>query len=180
MLEKINCDLCGCNSADIIFKSTINPRNDVKLGYACASEGHGEHYRIVRCKNCGLYYSSPRPQAAQFELCYQEIQDFVYQDEEQGRRKTFQRNLKNLAKYKKNGRLIEIGSYLGIFLDEARKKGWDAEGIEPSQWCVEKAKERFGLNIRQGAYKDIATLQGKFDVVTMWDVLEHVECLVKH
>jgi len=175
MLKNINCDLCGSEDADIIFDSTINFHNEAGSDYSCASEGHGEHYRIIRCRNCGLYYCSPRPQVEQFEFYYERIEDAVYQEEERGRRRTFQRNLKNLSEYKKSGRLLEVGSYLGIFLDEARKNGWDAEGIEPSQWCVEKARGMFGLNIRQGTYKDIATSRKKFEVLAMWDVLEHLD-----
>ena len=160
---------------DVVFKSTINSQDNDRFGYMCSNDGHGEHYKVVRCNNCGLHYCSPRPAATDLELGYQETQDVIYQEEIQGRRKTFQRNLRNLSRYKKKGRLLDIGCYLGIFIDEARKVGWDAEGIEPSKWCVKQAKEIFGLNVRQGTYKDVALIKERFDVITMWDVLEHVD-----
>jgi 2-polyprenyl-3-methyl-5-hydroxy-6-metoxy-1,4-benzoquinol methylase len=74
-----------------------------------------------------------------------------------------------------SGKLLDVGCSLGIFLDEAQKAGWDVQGIEPSQWCAEQGKKLFGLSIAQGTYRNIPELAQQFDVITMWDVLEHLD-----
>lgn len=175
MLKEVNCDFCCQNSVKVVFPQTIDAGVSEKFGYACSNNRHGEHYRVVRCKNCGLLYCSPRFSQLNIEFGYQKVQDVLYQKEAQGRRKTFQRNLKNLLKFVPKGELLDVGCSLGIFLDEARKAGWDGQGIEPSEWCVQQGKKTLGLNISQGTYRDIPRLSQQFDVITMWDVLEHLD-----
>lgn len=179
MLNDIACDLCGSNTYDVVYASTIDEKRGQKDGYACSNDQHGEHYRIVRCQVCGLVFCSPRPDVQEIESGYQEIEDVLYREQAEGRRRTFRRNLKNLATYKNKGQLLDVGCYLGIFLDEAKKSGWDVKGMEPSKWCVEQGIKNFHLDIRQGTYRDIRNFSEKFDVVTMWDVLEHVDSPMK-
>jgi cyclopropane fatty-acyl-phospholipid synthase-like methyltransferase len=58
-------------------------------------------------------------------------------------------------------------------VEVACAKGWQACGVEPSAWAAKLAQNR-GLHVVHGT-QDAAELQGKkFDVITMWDVIEHV------
>ena len=72
------------------------------------------------------------------------------------------------------GRIGECAS--GAFLDMARKKGWETTGVEVSRASSEYARESFGLNVTTGILEDAALLDDCFDVVTMWDVVEHLPC----
>lgn len=175
MLNNTLCDLCGKSDATIVYPATVDSASNLACSCACTNDGHGKYHQVVRCKNCGLYYCSPRPDSQLLEQGYGEVEDELYHDEEEGRRRTFRGNLGRLTYYKKKGKLLDVGCALGIFIDEASKLGWDAEGIEPSKWCVEKGKEFFNLKIRQGSYKNLSEFDYKFDVITMWDVLEHVD-----
>jgi cyclopropane fatty-acyl-phospholipid synthase-like methyltransferase len=70
-------------------------------------------------------------------------------------------------------RLLDVGAYIGVFVEVAQAAGWDATGVEPSSWAVEVAQRR-GVRVRQGT-QDSPWLDGQsFDVITMWDVIEHV------
>jgi len=72
------------------------------------------------------------------------------------------------------GRLLEVGAYSGLFMEAAQRRGWKVEGIEPSRWAVEEARRR-GLRVIQGGLDDaIGDLAGEYDVVALWDVLEHL------
>lgn len=175
MLKKVACNLCKSDNTAVIFKSTVNSSTENNPGYACTTSGHGIHYQVVKCRNCGLSYSSPRPDATILEKEYKEVKDEIYQEELTGRIKTFQRNLKKIDCYKKNGKLLDIGCSLGVFLSLAKKDGWEIFGIEPSGWCVEQCKKLFNIDIQQGTNRDLAKFNRKFDVITMWDVLEHVD-----
>lgn len=170
---KFNCNLCGSDSTRIIYPASLKSKTS-QVDFACTNAGHGEYYQLVRCKNCGLYYSSPRPNSADLETAYSKQTDAMYQAELSGRIKTFSRNLVNLSGYKKSGSLLDVGSSMGVFIDLARKQGWLVAGIEPSRWAIIQAKKLFGLRIRQGTDRDLTKFGRKFDVVTMWDVLEHV------
>src|SRR5262249_2095681 len=62
----------------------------------------------------------------------------------------------------------------GAFLVAARDQGFAVTGIEPSRWLAESGRLQYGLDIRQGILTDGLFSDEAFDVVTLWDVIEHV------
>jgi len=68
---------------------------------------------------------------------------------------------------------LDIGCATGEFLDFFKKKGWKVSGVEPNESARNYAIQTYNLNVMEE--KDIQALADeKFDVVTMWHVLEHV------
>lgn len=175
MLREFPCNLCRQNDAKVIFPSTVEPGLDNQPAYACTNEGHGEYYQIIQCRKCGQRYSSPREDASTLEEEYQNVKDEIYREEISGRIKTFERNLKNISWYKKDGNLMDVGCSMGVFLSLARDRGWNAQGIEPSFWCITEARKLFSVEIIQGTHENLLKFSKEFDVVTLWDVLEHLD-----
>jgi len=70
-------------------------------------------------------------------------------------------------------RLLEIGCGTGCFLDEARRAGWECEGVEVSEYAAERARLR-GLNVLCRPIEELALPNEAFDAVVLWDVIEHV------
>jgi len=70
-------------------------------------------------------------------------------------------------------RLLDVGAGLGTFLAEARDDGWEVSGTEVSKSAIAKARELFGFEMAEGQLEDVS-LQGPYDVVTLWHVLEHL------
>jgi len=171
----VPCNLCGSSRTKVVYPSTIQSHPNDQLKCECTNAGHGSYYQLVQCEECGLNFSSPRPSKEVLETGYSEVKDEKYEKEKEGRIKTFQRNLRNISKYKSIGKILDVGCSLGVFLSEAKKVGWDAFGIEPSRWCVEQAQKQYSFPIRQGTSDDLKNFNQTFDVVTLWDVLEHVE-----
>ena len=89
---------------------------------------------------------------------------------------TFGKHLQALQKRigPANGRaLLDVGAYIGVFVEVARSAGWDACGVEPSSWAAQVARQQ-GITVIHGT-QDAPELQDRsFDVITMWDVIEHV------
>ena len=72
------------------------------------------------------------------------------------------------------GRLLDVGCAAGFFLAEARRH-YDVQGVELSRWSSAYARDRLGLPVVTGTLADAAAAGGVvFDVVTLWDVIEHV------
>ena len=71
------------------------------------------------------------------------------------------------------GRLLDIGSGRGRFLSVAVSAGWKAIGIEFEPGLAEMARRRYGVQVVVGDAIG-AELDGPFDVITMWHVLEHL------
>ena len=65
-----------------------------------------------------------------------------------------------------------MGTAAGFCVEAARDRGWDAWGLEVSEYAVGQARAR-GLNVVQGDSLDAFGGQ-TFDVITLWDALEHV------
>jgi 2-polyprenyl-3-methyl-5-hydroxy-6-metoxy-1,4-benzoquinol methylase len=69
--------------------------------------------------------------------------------------------------------LLDVGAATGGFIDEARKDGWTTEGVELSEEAARIAREEFGVTVHHGDVFSPALAGRRFDVVTMWHVLEH-------
>jgi 2-polyprenyl-3-methyl-5-hydroxy-6-metoxy-1,4-benzoquinol methylase len=78
--------------------------------------------------------------------------------------------------FKPTGRLLDIGAGKGDFLSLASKQGYHSKGIEPSPRFCQHAREKYGAHIAQGFLGDEGCFNGeRFDIVTMFHVLEHVK-----
>jgi SAM-dependent methyltransferase len=71
------------------------------------------------------------------------------------------------------GRLLEIGSAYGLFLQQARARGWDAMGVEMAADCAAAASQLAGVPVVAGDFL-AASLPSGFDVIAMFDVIEHM------
>jgi SAM-dependent methyltransferase len=72
------------------------------------------------------------------------------------------------------GRILDIGCATGIFLNRMKELGWETKGVEPSAEAAEYAITRFNLDVTHGYLADANLPDDFFDVVTIWDVIEHV------
>ena len=177
-MEYVACNLCGSAQTKLVFPSTIPDRSQPQdmEAYRCTSSGYGRHHAIVQCLNCGLIYSNPRWDDAELMDSYEAVEDPLYLQEREGRVLTFEQHLHPLEKITgpANGRkLLDVGCYIGVFLEIAAKHGWEARGIEPSQWAAEQACKN-GLNVVHGTLASAHLPDKSFDVVTLWDVIEHL------
>jgi 2-polyprenyl-3-methyl-5-hydroxy-6-metoxy-1,4-benzoquinol methylase len=79
-----------------------------------------------------------------------------------------------VQRFKRDGKLLDVGCASGHFLAAARDAGFNVCGIEVSEWAVKEGKERLGLDIRQGVIESV-DYPATFDAATMWHVVEHFE-----
>lgn len=176
MIE-VTCNLCGQDSVKVRFPATLNGSNALNVdAFRCTSPGYGHHPRIVECTGCGFVYASPRWSDEELLAAYTAVEDETYVQEREGRELTFRKHLQALEQITGpgNGRsLLDIGAYIGVFVEVATQSGWDAWGVEPSDWAATEAQRR-GLNVIAGTQFAPELVGRQFDVVTMWDVIEHV------
>jgi 2-polyprenyl-3-methyl-5-hydroxy-6-metoxy-1,4-benzoquinol methylase len=85
---------------------------------------------------------------------------------------SYKRELSRLGKFYSTGRLLEVGSGYGFFLEMASHAGWNAQGVEISNYACEVAKSR-GCIVYNGDIKHAHFPMESFDVIVMWDVIEH-------
>ena len=160
----IACNLCGSSQSEPF----------------CPANGLG----LVRCAGCGLVYVGLRPDPDELYTLYDETyfrndesgvvgySDYI--KDEPNIRRTARRRLAFLERFLAPGRLLDVGCAVGFFLDEARRRGWQVEGLDVSSFAVEYTRQRFGLTAHLGSFTEAELPAGAFDLVTMWDVIEHV------
>jgi 2-polyprenyl-3-methyl-5-hydroxy-6-metoxy-1,4-benzoquinol methylase len=148
---------------------------------------HGVHNvsRLVKCVHCGLVFVNPRPPfedlARQYEGTYFHCPEPTfggYEDYEADREeivRTFRRRMKTLIPLvsPEGARLLDVGCATGIFLEVAGEAGWQGEGIDISEYALARARAK-GLAVQHGSSPAAVHPAGAFDVITMWDLIEHV------
>jgi SAM-dependent methyltransferase len=151
----------------------------------------GRHLHGVRCLRCALVFVHPQPTPAEigelygvdyFTRCTESCGAHgraAYMEtasQAQRERTTAARELDELARRHAGGRgaMLEIGCGPGFMLAEMRALGWDAHGLEISEYAVRHARETLGLDVAQGIVAPGRLADGAFDLVLMGDVLEHL------
>jgi 2-polyprenyl-3-methyl-5-hydroxy-6-metoxy-1,4-benzoquinol methylase len=177
-IEYVPCNLCGSADFRARYPATI-PYGKMPADwsvYRCTNAGYGLHHTIVQCEQCGFVYTNPRWLGDQILHNYEAVEDPLYLQEREGRVLTFQHHLlplQALTGPAGGRRLLDVGCYTGIFVEIAAAAGWDSWGIDPSSWAVSEAV-RNGLQVVEGTLETAGFPDSHFDVVTLWDVIEHV------
>jgi SAM-dependent methyltransferase len=83
------------------------------------------------------------------------------------------RKVRYVSRFARSGALLDIGCATGRFIGMARKRGFDVSGVENNARAAETARNQ-GLDVFCGDVADAGFERNRFDVVTMWHVLEHV------
>jgi SAM-dependent methyltransferase len=130
---------------------------------------------ILRCKSCGHVFSSFRPDPHYSGYWGDEVAvgEHYYWSKARAR---MHRDFYERFMAGRSGRLLDMGCGLGFFLKAmAPHQDWDAYGCEISPAAVRHAQERLGLrNVICSPLKDANLPRDYFDIVTMWDVLDHI------
>jgi len=141
--------------------------------------------RIRRCPACSVAFVYPRASGLEllsqyspryFQEKYDTLRQSGYVNMQSWQNK-ISMCLRRVDKLRggRTGLLLDVGCGKGWFLEEARKHGWQVQGLE---LCPEVAKgtmERVGTQVYTGSIFDVALPSETFDLVTMFDVIEHLE-----
>ena len=175
LLESVPCNLCGADDFEIIYPPRYESAKPEEIANTFRSSGDEVLLdQLVRCKRCGLQYLNPRLRADVVIEGYSAGSDELFVSQAPGRERTFAKSLRMIERlYSQRGRLLDVGTAGGSFLAVAKKAGWEVAGCEPNRWLCAWAKEHYGLPVVPGTVFDMRLAPDSFDVVTLWDVLEH-------
>lgn len=136
-------------------------------------------FPIVQCEICGYIFCGRLPKSIDFTELYSQNyfhgDDYVnYIADEEVIKKNFHKFLSIVKSFQGAGRLLEVGSAYGFFLDKAREY-FDCSGVEISKCASEYAVKKKGLKVFNMDLLDFDSHESYFDVVVMWDTIEHLE-----
>ncbi len=137
-------------------------------------------YDLYRCQRCGSIFMHPIPEnidevysADYFSGASRGFGYVDYDKDKEAMAGVFVKYLKIIEKYApKKGELLDVGTATGYFMEIAKQRGWKADGIEISEYAAGIGRRK-GLDIKIGSISTAGTEPDKYDVITMWDVLEH-------
>ena len=140
----------------------------------------GESFSLIWDTKRQLLITTPQPNELEISKYYESLEYISHTDSNKGvlnfcyqliKRYSLQNKVSLIEKLNlKKGTLLDIGAGTGDFLFAARERGWSVEGVEVNEAARTLAHKK-GI----AAKKTLEDFQdSKFDVVTLWHVLEHL------
>ena len=134
-----------------------------------------EGITYVKCLKCDLILRKSKIGINEIENTYDNKKYFFgYLGNYKEFIKIFNQMLTLIEKYKNPGKILDIGCGIGLLLYVAKKRGWEASGIEISKFASNFAKNKLKLNVINSDNLDIYE-DNFFDVIVVNHVLEHIE-----
>lgn len=140
----------------------------------------GESFALVKCQNCMLIFTNPRPAPDQLAKFYESDTYISHTDKANSlvnllykivRSYTLRRKRTLIEKHIKEGMILDYGCGTGDFLKECKAAGWSTVGIEPNENARTISKKKTLQTIHPSIDK---MKEQEFDVITAWHVVEHI------
>ncbi|PRY14999.1 methyltransferase family protein [Pontibacter ummariensis] len=143
-----------------------------------------ESFVIVECENCTFKFTNPRPDERSIGSYYESEEYISHTNTKSGiinrayhvvRSITTKQKVELINRYAAaKGSILDYGCGTGVFLGACKKDGWEIRGVEPSAKAREIASQETGEIIAA----DLQDIEGeKYEVITLWHVLEHIHSL---
>jgi 2-polyprenyl-3-methyl-5-hydroxy-6-metoxy-1,4-benzoquinol methylase len=164
-VEATNCSLCGANEPRRLHRNF--------------------NLEISKCGRCGFVYAGPQ-RVTREENWTRQSADYFHKEylpalgvtnggfDLEAFDRRYARQLLFIRPYRKLGTLLEFGIGAGFFLKAAERDGWRVLGLDVMEAGVEFARTRLGLDVRLTPIEDADIPHESFDVVAMFEVIEHL------
>jgi len=170
----VPCGLCGAEDFELRFPGAIDDSKNAKLHFS-SSRQSALHYDVVCCSRCGLLLENPRDDQPVLAEVYAGLRDDVYDGDARNRHAAAADYLRLVrGEHAPPARLLDLGCGTGYFAASASAAGYEVQGADPSSWSIERARQRCARATFAVSSLEAFEPQSPLDVVTLWDVLEHV------
>lgn len=170
-----NCPACGSSKYEKVLTAS---------DYLVSSES----FEIMECNDCSLRFTSPIPDRNEIGNYYESdkyishakrvtsIFDIVYKIVRKFTLRSKRKIVKRISP-KQSGTLLDIGCGTGNFLKTMKQSGWEINGVEINDTARKIAKKNTSSVILNQA--DFFKSEQKYDVITLWHSLEHLNTLTR-
>lgn len=176
IFEDRPCPVCGSTDDSLVFAES-NYDEDRLNSYSFASRKMPElmHYRLVRCRSCGLLYASPAPRSDDLKAAYNDA-SFDSAVESADASRTYVKQLRAvLPKLPDLAGALDIGAGDGAFLERLLAAGFSGvAGVEPSEAPIRAARPEVRNLIHHGVFSDKDYQPAGFRLITCFQTIEHV------
>ncbi len=131
-------------------------------------------YTLVRCPECSFVWQLNVPKPAEMYRHYTDAYHRLISASGQNTPHRWHARKAALAPHKQSGALLDLGCSSGAFLESLKDGPWTLYGIEMSADTAKIAEQRSGAQVFVGDVPDASFAPESLDVITCFDVLEHV------
>lgn len=142
----------------------------------CGSPGLREvdtfrHAYLVKCGSCGFVFCRRIPAPEELTRHYSNYPRYTSLSPMTEKR--YNELLNRLESFRDNNNLIDLGCSNGLFLDVAKKRGWNVYGTEYAQESIDHCAGK-GIKVFRSGQLPPEFFELKFDAVTSFEVIEHI------
>ncbi|MEH2414965.1 class I SAM-dependent methyltransferase [Nostoc sp.] len=172
---KRECPICKSESSKGLFRQDFSALSDGSLLTG---------YDVTVCQNCGFAFADNIPEQAKFDIYYQEMSKYEYQDsggkESEFDLMRFQIYLNTIKPYLPSTKssILDVGCATGRLLSLFKESGYEnVKGLDPSPVCSKVAEKLYGIFVQTGNLWDVEIPEKSFDCIILSGVLEHIRDL---
>jgi 2-polyprenyl-3-methyl-5-hydroxy-6-metoxy-1,4-benzoquinol methylase len=141
-----------------------------------------DNWELMSCNSCGLVFLKNVPSNDELKTIYNDEyftdgQKSPLDDHNIEANPTYLNSKKRIKFIKKfginSGKLLDVGCSTGVFAKVA-SKDFEVEGIDVSEYAVKYAQEHLNIKAQIGTVFNAKLNKNIYDIITMWDVIEHV------
>jgi 2-polyprenyl-3-methyl-5-hydroxy-6-metoxy-1,4-benzoquinol methylase len=171
-MKEIYCPICGPESPyKVLYPEKFNHSD---LEFVARKTPDHMHFRIVKCRSCGLVYSNPII-APEHILHLYRTSEFICEAQLKNMSKDYLEQFEKVLKFVNKGNLLEIGCANGFFLEKVKQLGFqNVSGIEPGIQAVSKASDHIRSAIVIDELKPGLFPENSFDVICFFQVFDHI------
>lgn len=191
-LVEVRCDVCGddcqeviCTAAEVraqqeylcqFHRRRLRPGAPPGALADRAEFTQDEATDIVACRTCGLVFRSPRPTDEAVARAYSgdrygqpRLESLFTAQLALDRPKA-----RRLSRWLRPGaRVVEVGSFVGGFLEAGRERGWEMLGVDPGEEVTAFCRER-GFRVLQSTLPEVRLRAGSVDAVAIWNTFDQL------
>lgn len=145
-----------------------------KFNELLIEEKFGFQFSVVICKKCGMIFTHPRPSMDWLTKLYEDLDKSKFLTHAKKWESNYRKGISIISTYKRDGRLLDVGCGAGYFANLATDAGFEVTGTDLAKSAVEFASKNFRLSVHHGDMSELKLKPRSFDLVTLWNVLEHI------
>jgi SAM-dependent methyltransferase len=157
-----NCRICGSSDVHSLLTSVDRFHN------------RHQRYELMRCSSCSLVWLKDPPAPEDMSVHYGPDYHRAISWAADSSPLRWKLHLDLLLAQKQGGAILDLGCNSGTFLGTLDKKAWSLHGVEIDPAQAEQARQRTGADVFTGDVLDAPFAPGSFDVITAFDVMEHM------
>jgi SAM-dependent methyltransferase len=166
------CPVCCGNQKKVLYKQKFS-------GLSAGSFLHS--YEVCVCAGCGMGFADRLPPADEFDRYYAEMSQWEFLDNQGVESPQDMQRFETVTGYlieenlDRETSILDIGCATGGLLAAFKRKGYKRLlGLDPSSRCAELARKNYGIDVVTSTVGKLSELPGKFGLITLSGVLEHL------